>query len=245
MPKLCNWLTPDWPAPSTVRALVSLREGGHSVGPYQGLNLGLHVGDDEQSVLLNRRILLEAAQVPQEPSWLNQTHSGHVARLPIDALVEADASIAVRAGDVSCVMSADCLPIFFCNKKGDRVSAIHAGWRGLAAGIIESAFEALACEPDEVLAWMGPAIGPQAFEVGQDVVEAFADSSTPESFQSTKPGKWLANIYDLARVRFQRLGIHQIYGGDLCTYSDPKRFFSYRRDKVTGRMASMIWIEGT
>lgn len=245
MPKPCNWLTPDWPAPPSVRALVSLREGGHSVGPYQGLNLGLHVGDDEQTVLLNRRTLFEAAQLPKEPNWLNQVHGTHVATLPIDSPLEADASVAIRASDVSCVMTADCLPVFLCDKKGSRVSAIHAGWRGLAAGVIESAFEALGAQPDQVLAWMGPAIGLQAFEVGQDVVEAFADSSTPESFQSTKPGKWLANIYDLARVRFQRLGIRQIYGGDLCTYSDPKRFFSYRRDKVTGRMASMIWIEGT
>ena len=183
--------------------------------------------------------------MPKEPNWLNQVHGTHVATLPIDSPLEADASVAIRASDVSCVMTADCLPVFLCDKKGSRVSAIHAGWRGLAAGVIESAFEALGAEPDQVLAWMGPAIGPQAFEVGQDVVEAFADSSTPESFQSTKPGKWLANIYDLARVRFQRLGIRQIYGGDLCTYSDPKRFFSYRRDKVTGRMASMIWIEET
>lgn len=245
MPKNCNWLTPSWSVPANVRALTTLRGGGYSTASYEALNLGLHVEDDVSAVLANRRLLIEQAKLPTDPFWLTQVHGTQVVEAVGSPLVEADASVAFAPGQVCCVLTADCLPLLLCHQKGSCVSAIHAGWRGLASGVIEAAIEKLNCEPKDLLAWMGPAIGPKTFEVGEDVLLAFKGSHTEASFQSKGNGKWLANLYDLAKVRLKRAGVSQIFGGDFCTYSDPTQFYSFRRSKKTGRMATLIWMEET
>ena len=239
-----EWITPDWPAPAGVRALSTLRAGGVSRGEYAALNLALHVGDDAAAVRENRDRLLRAAGVPVEPCWLEQVHGAAV----IDADdwqpgVQADAAFA-RYPDVVCaVLTADCLPVLLCARDGGAVAAIHAGWRGLAAGVIEATVVALGA--DALMAWLGPAIGPQAFEVGEEVRAAFvaADAGAAAAFHPTTDGRWLADIYLLARRRLQRLGIADVYGGGECTRRDRARFYSYRRDGRTGRMASLIWRE--
>lgn len=239
---LVQWITPDWPAPEGVRALTSLRGGGVSRKGYAGLNLAHHVGDDPAAVRENRDRLMRAAGVPVEPCWLEQVHGTHA----IDADdwqpgVEADAAFA-RYPDVVCaVLSADCLPVLLCARDGSAVAAIHAGWRGLAAGVIEAAANELG--EGGFIAWLGPAIGPQAFEVGAEVRDAFiaTDAGAAAAFRPSPAGRWLADIYLLARRRLQIVGITEVYGGGECTYTDAARFYSYRRDGQTGRMASLIW----
>ncbi len=241
---MADVLMPDWPAPATVRALQTLRTGGCSPAPWDSCNLGDHVGDDPARVAANREGL--RGILPAEPFWLEQVH-GTLTVNPENApnLKKADASVTRQPGKVCVVMTADCLPVLFCDRAGSVVGAAHAGWRGLQAGILESAMAAMAVPPDELLAWLGPAIGPQAFEVGDEVRAAFvaADAGAEDCFVGGAPGKWLADIYGLARRRLRRAGVEAIYGGGLCTYSDRERFFSYRRDGVTGRMATLIWLD--
>ncbi len=241
------WLRPDWPAPSRVRAVSTLRGGGVSVAPYQSFNLAGHVGDDPRAVRTNRERLLRQAGLPAMPSWLSQVHGAAV----VDAAharegCEADGVYTRQAGVVCAVMTADCLPVLLCERHGRWVAAVHAGWRGLAAGVIESAIACLATPGGEMLAWLGPAIGPRAFEVGGEVREVFVarDAAAAEHFTPSPAGRWLMDIYGLARRRLAALGVEQVYGGGWCTVEDGGRFFSYRRDGRTGRMASLVWIEG-
>lgn len=244
IPNVVQWITPDWPAPEKVRALTSLRAGGVSRNEYAELNLALHVGDDAAAVRENRDRLMRAAGIPSEPCWLEQVH-GAVA---IDADdwqpgVEADASCARYPGVVCAVLTADCLPVLLCARDGSAVAAIHAGWRGLAAGVIEATANALGGA--DLLAWLGPAIGPRSYEVGAGVRDVFlaADARAAEAFRPSPAGRWQADLYLLARLRLRMAGVNEVYGGGECTYTDAARFFSYRRDGRTGRMASLIWLD--
>ncbi len=233
-------ITPDWPAPTGVWALTTTRLGGVSPAPYDSLNLGDHVGDAPQAVAENRRILREV--LPSEPRWLSQVHGCSVADAGESGPCEADAAIALEPGRVCAVLTADCLPVLLCDKAGTRVAAVHAGWRGLADGVLEATVARMA--GDELMAWLGPAIGPDAFEVGDEVREAFLerDPGAEAAFQPSPQGRWLADLYTLARRRLAAAGVGAVYGGGLCTYTDSERFYSYRRDGVTGRIASLIWL---
>jgi len=239
-------IQPNWPAPPHVRAYATTRSGGGSIFPYDSLNLAKHVGDDDALVQRNRQLLIQEINGPAEPIWLSQVHGIEV--VAADAVVPgvtADGSYTLQAGKVCAVLTADCLPVLMCDRQGTRVVAVHAGWRGLAAGILEVAVSKLAVPGSELLVWLGPAIGPQVFEVGDEVYQQFVavDSQATQAFTPNARGRWLADIYTLARQRLASRGIHEVYGGDFCTYSDSERFFSYRRDgKATGRMASLIWL---
>jgi YfiH family protein len=237
-------IRPDWPAPAAVRACSTTRVGGVSRGTWAGLNLGDHVEDDPRAVAENRRLLSRELALPGEPAWLAQVHGTRI-RLPESPDACADACFEDRPGHVCVVMTADCLPVLFCNAAGTRVAAAHAGWRGLLAGVLEQTVAAFADPPAELLAWLGPAIGPQAFEVGDEVREAFIakDAASAGHFRAHGAGHWLADLYGLARHRLARAGIGSVDGGGWCTFSDPARFFSFRRDGVTGRMASLIWLQ--
>ncbi len=243
----CNWITPNWPAPNSVKALTTLRDKGYSQGAYRSFNLGEKSGEDLEVVLLNRKLLRETANLPAEPYWLKQVHGIDVVEVPsvIPSVEEvaADASVAFQPNQLCVVTTADCLPVLLCDKAGTRVSAIHAGWRGLAAGVIEAAIQKLKCDPESLLAWLGPAIGPEAFEVKEDVLAAFEDLKLESAFKPTGKGSWYADLYQLARERLKRQGIHQVFGGGFCTFQDEARFYSYRRSKVTGRMATLIWLD--
>jgi len=234
---------PDWPAPPTVRAWQTTRQGGLSQGAYAALNLGDHVGDDPVLVAGNRALL--ASLTPQAPCWLQQVHGTQVAAIDgDDYLREADAAVARRPGRVCAIMTADCLPVLLCDRRGSVVGAAHAGWRGLAAGVLGKTVAAMGEAPGDLMAWLGPAIGPAAFEVGPEVRETFIaeDAGAAAAFVSGAPGKYLADIYSLARRHLQALGITEIYGGGECTVEDTARYFSYRRDRVCGRMATLIWL---
>lgn len=239
------FIQPLWPAPVNIKAYTTLRDGGISQPPYHSFNLALHVKDKINSVITNRKQLARLLQLPAEPIWVNQVHGTTIAEaLPQNLNQDADASFATHENQVCAIMTADCLPILCCNKQGTYVSAIHAGWRGLAGGIIAKALHFLA-GPD-LLVWLGPAIGPQHFEVGQEVYEIFVSQQVRyrTAFTRYTDKTWLANIYELARQQLAELGVTQIYGGGYCTYAQPEYFFSYRRDKgKTGRMASLIWID--
>lgn len=236
-------ILPDWPVPARVRSLMTTREGGVSGTPWASLNLGDHVGDDPAHVAANRARLRR--QLPAEPGWLTQVHSARVVEVGRDAAPEADAAFTRQAGVVCAVLTADCLPVLFCDRAGSVVAAAHAGWRGLAGGVLEATVDAMQVPPDEVLAWLGAAIGPQAFEVGDEVRQAFVaqHAEAAAAFAPHAPGKWLADIYRLARIRLAQAGVQAVHGGARCTFTDADRFFSYRRDGVTGRMASLIWLE--
>ena len=267
-----RWIVPDWPAPAFVRSLITTRHGGVSAAPYGSLNLGDHVGDDQGAVDENRRRL--ALSLPAPPSWLNQVHGTRVidiADVGSTQVPAADAAIARSVGVVCGVMTADCLPVLLCDRSGSVVAAAHAGWRGLQAGVIERTVAALGVAEGQVLAYLGPAIGPLAFEVGDEVRMAFVDARaeaaaafTPLSDRQRRDredcsegpvrrpaedlpkhsGKWLADIYLLARQALGSVGVEAVYGGGYCTVHEEKRFFSYRRDGVTGRMASLVWLVG-
>ena len=238
-----DWIVPDWPAPARVRALITTRNGGSSTGPYASMNLGLRVDDVPAVVEAIRRLLNHF--LPADPKWLNQVHGTKVVNAEsITRPVDADASVAFSPGCVSCVMVADCLPILFADRSGRGIAAAHAGWRSLCAGVIENTVQMLGTPPQNLLAYLGPAIGPSAFEVGDEVRDAFVavDPAAGYAFHPHKPGKWLADLFLLARQRLAGLGVTDVYGGGQCTYSDPARFFSHRRDKVSGRMAALIWL---
>jgi len=237
-----EWIAPDWPAPPHVRALITTRTHGVSHGPYNSMNPADHVGDDPQAVAVNRMRL--RAHLPSEPFWLKQIHSNIVAEAGIGP-TEADASIARVAHQVCVVLTADCLPVLFCAADGSVVGAAHAGWRGLCAGVLERTVAAMGVPGQHILAYLGPAIGPRAFEVGAEVREAFMaqDDAAADAFAPQANGKYLADLYLLARQRLAKVGVTQVYGGGDCTYSDADRFFSYRRNGATGRMASLVWID--
>lgn len=234
--------------PDNVRALTTTRLGGESLSPFDTFNLGMHVNDVGAHVSQNRSKLAAKCQLPNNAlQWLNQTHGTLVCEAKSDAKIrEADASYSKSQGVACVIMTADCLPVLLCDKQGRQVAAVHAGWRSMAGGVIESTLATFP-SPLEVTAWLGPAIGPNAFEVGKDVVDAFSiySSDRTQSAFSSHPDmsdKWLANLYLLARIRLQSLGVTSIYGGDFCTFTDEARFYSYRRDGQTGRMASLIWL---
>lgn len=240
-------LRPNWNAPSRVRAASTLRIGGVSAGPYAGLNLAQHVGDDAAAVAANRALLRKALNLPGEPAWLEQVH-GTLA-LPTDQAspgCKADASWTDRAGSVCVVMTADCLPVLFCDEDGRCVAAAHAGWRGLADGVLQSTVAQLPAEPRKLMAWLGPAIGPSAFEVGPEVRARFLDqdAALESAFEpSVRAGHYMADLYALARAILRRAGVGRVSGGDRCTYSEAEHFFSFRRDARCGRMASLIWLQ--
>ncbi|WP_295389857.1 peptidoglycan editing factor PgeF [uncultured Thiodictyon sp.] len=238
-------IRPDWPAPPWVQACCTTRSGGVSTGVWAGLNLGDHVGDEPRHVARNRAALRTALNLPADPLWLNQVHGCTVAQSATAVPgCTADAAVACRPGAVCAVLTADCLPLLICDRRGRRVAAVHAGWRGLAAGVIEGTLKALGESPADLLVWLGPAIGPAAFVVGPEVRAAFlaADPAAIGAFQPAAGDRWLADLFALARARLAQAGVTRVYGGGDCTYSDPERFFSFRRDGVTGRMASLIWL---
>lgn len=238
-------IVPEWPAPSRVRALQTTRRGGQSQAPYDTWNLGAHVGDDAITVAANRHLL--SSLVPSEPVWLEQVHGTAVLMAETAGCApQADACITRVSNAVCAIMTADCLPVFLCDDAGTVAGVAHAGWRGLANGVLESTVIAMKTLPSSLMAWLGPAIGPNVFEVGPEVREAFMRNDAASEFAFVPQGeKYLADIYLLARQRLHAMGVTRIFGGDLCTYSDPDRFFSYRRDGRTGRMASLIWLSPT
>lgn len=243
---ISRYLKPDWPAPPGVRALMTLRDGGVSGCPYDSLNLGLHVGDEIERVLENRERLTRVFDLPSPPCWLNQVHGIRAIEAGTTvAAPEADAAWSRTPGRVCAVMTADCLPILLCTHDGSAVAAVHAGWKGLVQGVVASAVAALGTSA--VLAWLGAAIGPDAFEVGAEVRETFLDSDPgfDPAFRSTTDGRYLADIYALGRLSLIQAGVaaEDIHGGGWCTHNQPADFFSYRRDRVTGRMAALIWRE--
>ncbi|WP_373991997.1 peptidoglycan editing factor PgeF [Duganella sp. BuS-21] len=257
-----QWLVPHWPGlPVHIGALSTTRRGGVSPAPYDdgmgrgGLNFGTHVGDQPHNVAHNRAVL--CGQLPNEPVWLSQVHGTKVVDLAAvrpQQVPEADAAMTTIPGKVCVIMTADCLPVLFCDKQGKTVAAAHAGWRGLASGVLENTVESMrAAGAGELMAWMGPAIGAYQFEVGPDVKQAFLQGAFDGSSQrhveaafsvvEGKPGKYLADIYGLARYLLHRAGVKQVHGGEFCTVSNSGRFYSYRRDGVTGRQATLIWIK--
>lgn len=240
-------IRPDWPAPGRVRAASSTRHGGVSRGAYASLNIGRSGGDDPAAVDENRRRLFDALRLPAEPNWIRQVHGTAVVRAPLaQAEPDADACWTSEPGTVCLVQSADCLPVLLCEETGAAVAAAHAGWRGLSAGVLENTVRAMDAAPSRLLAWLGPAIGPRAFEVGAEVREAFlaADAAADAAFvPAAAPQKFMADLYALARLRLQRAGVERVYGGGWCTHTEAQRFHSFRRDGASGRMASLIWIE--
>ncbi|MCE6980848.1 peptidoglycan editing factor PgeF [Pseudomonas frederiksbergensis] len=240
---MSDWLIPDWPAPAGVKACVTTRAGGVSLAPFDSLNLGDHVEDSPEAVAENRRRLTDHFSI--QPAWLKQVHGIVVAQADPGLVATADASWTATPGIACTAMTADCLPALFCDRAGTRVAAAHAGWRGLAAGVLEATLDSLAVPPEDVLVWLGPAIGPQAFEVGPEVRETFVQQ-LPEAAKAFVPsqnaGKFMADIYELARLRLAARGVTAVYGGGFCTVTDP-RFFSYRRSPRTGRFASLVWLE--
>lgn len=237
-------IKPTWAAPSHVFACTTTRHDGVSTGPYASLNLALHVGDDKEHVLQNRESLKKYLSLPNEPVWLNQTHSTNVLAAENYVAGEpADATYTRQAGIVCAVLTADCLPVLICNTHGTEVAAIHAGWRGLASGVIENTIAQLKSDPSDLMAWLGPAIGPTVFEVGEEVRQAFMeqDPQAQIAFIPSPSKRWLANIYQLATLRLTALGLSHISGGIYCTNTQPEFFYSYRREPKSGRMASIIW----
>jgi hypothetical protein len=240
-----GWIVPDWPAPACVQAVTTTRQGGVSVGAYASMNPADHVGDAPEAVAANRARLQQELALPAPPVWLQQVHgitivdAGTVSGTP-----QADAAFASRPGVVCSVLTADCLPLLLCDRAGERVAAVHAGWRGLAAGVIEQAVMALGLPGDSLLAWLGPAISAVAYQVGDEVRDAFVrhDQRAAAAFTAAAGGGWHADLYGLARQRLAVCGVTRSYGGGQCSYGEPARFFSYRRDGRCGRMASLIWL---
>ncbi|OCG16868.1 multi-copper polyphenol oxidoreductase [Gilliamella sp. App6-5] len=250
---------PYWSAPKNIHAFTSTRTGGISCTPFDSLNIGSQTNDILEHVSENRRRLIQAEQIPSEPYWLYQTHSTTVLDISSIKLqsptgiadktqiIEADATYTWQAKQVSVVLTADCMPVLFCSRYGDEVASAHAGWRGLCYGILEETIKKFACPRSDILAWMGPAIGAKKFEVGHEVKTQFedADPEAKKAFKVVNPTeqKYLADLYLIARQRLNSMGVTKIFGGDYCTYTEQDKFYSYRRENKTGRMASMIWFE--
>ncbi|MCW8853600.1 MAG: peptidoglycan editing factor PgeF [Gammaproteobacteria bacterium] len=237
---------PDWSAPDNIRAFTTTRISGYSQGHYAGLNLASHVKDNQLDVEKNRQLLIEQLALPAQPLWLDQVHGVTVVNAAgkSESLV-ADASYCDQKNRVCAVLTADCLPVLICNRQGTKVAAAHAGWRGLLAGVIEETIHAMQEPAENILVWLGPAIGPHAFEVGQEVKDAFINDmlDTELAFRANRPGHYLVDIYQIAKIRLNKIGVVSVSGGDYCTYTDSERFYSYRREVNTGRMASLIWME--
>ncbi len=237
----------DWPAPPGVHAFQTLRSGGVSGGSYAGFNLASHCGDDPAAVAANRRLLRTELQLPSDPVWLDQVHGTTVLTLPLSSPAveppQADACWTATPGIVCAVLTADCLPVLFCADDGSVVAAAHAGWRGLAAGVLEATIAALPVAPQRLLAWLGAAIGPQAFEVGPEVRAAFVnqDPQAAAAFRGGEGDRWFGDLQALARLRLQQAGVIRIHGGGQCTYRDAQRYYSFRREPRCGRMATLIW----
>lgn len=240
-----QFVHPEWPAPPVVHAAVTTRLGGVSVGPFASLNLGAFCGDDPIAVSNNRCRTAVALNLPTPPCWLTQVHGCQVVHLPRFDAPQADAAWTDRRDTVCAILTADCLPVLLCDRSGSIVAAVHAGWRGLAQGVLEAAIRAMPVRTAELLAWLGPAIGPQSFEVGREVrslfVERQAEAASAFVPVPRRPGIFLADLYALARLRLATAGVFAVFGGDFCTFSNVQSFYSYRRDGRTGRMASMIW----
>lgn len=242
-----SWITPQWPAPAHVRAVSTTRLGGVSLSPYGSLNLATHVGDDPAAVAKNRELLRAAFDLAAEPAWLEQVHGVNVvdaAELGDAETARADASVAHRPARPCVVMTADCLPVLFCDRAGTRVAAAHAGWRGLAQGVLEATVRELKVVPSELLAWLGPAIEAEVFEVGDEVRTVFLTrgDNREYAFVRNDRGRWMADLYALARMELEALGVGHVSGGDERCFADRTRFFSFRRDGATGRMATMVWL---
>ncbi len=234
---------PDWPAPPGVRGWIT--ERGPGSGRYRALNLATHVGDDAAAVAANRTRLRDALALPREPAWLDQVHGARVLDLDTETIAAADGAITARAGVVCAVLTADCLPVLLCDATGRRVGVAHAGWRGLLAGVLPAAVRALRVPPDQLLAWLGPAIGQAAYEVGADVRNAFlaVQPKAAAHFVENPRGRWQADLYGLARDSLRAAGVTALYGGGFCTFRESARFFSHRREAPCGRMATLIWRE--
>lgn len=239
-------IIPNWSAPASVRAACTTRGGGVSTGAYAGLNLGLGSGDDPAAVAENRRRLVAGLALPETPAWIHQVHGRRVVELPGDEVgPDADACWTRQRGVVCAVQAADCLPVLFCDDAGSVVAAAHAGWRGLAGGVLEATVAALPVPASSLMAWLGPAIGPEAFEVGAEVREAFVaeDPAAAAAFRAAAgAGKHHADLFVLARQRLARAGVQRVSGGGISTHADPARFYSFRRDGVCGRMAALVWM---
>ena len=244
-----DWLTPDWPAAPRVRAVCTTRHGGHSTGPYRSMNPADHVDDNPAAVQANRQTLQRVLQLPTQPCWLQQVHGTTVIdaaeALENSVVPTADAACCTRPGVVCAVLTADCLPVLLCDRAGRQVAALHAGWRGLVAGVIERTIEAMQLPGESLLAWLGPAIGPTAYQVGDEVRAAFLKHGklAQAAFLPDPEGGWKADLYQLARQRLAERGVTAVYGGDACSFGDAERFYSYRRDGITGRMATLIWLQ--
>ena len=245
-----SWFSTDWPAPDAVRTAITIRYGGCSLPPYNSNNLGLHVGDNASDVSSNRQYLADSLHLSEQPLWLQQVHGTVVEYAPTaTGTPTADASYSDQAGRACVVMTADCLPVLLCNQQGTRVAAAHAGWRGLCNGVLRNTVATFS-PSDQLMAYLGPAIGPEAFEVGAEVLQAFIDKSLNEqhrqqieaAFMPSLGDKYRADLYALARAELVNCGVKHIYGGDHCVYSSPDQFYSYRREPVTGRFASLIWL---
>lgn len=242
-----EFIRPTWSVPNHIHALTTTRKGGVSQSPFDSLNLGDHVNDVPKAVAQNRQLLKQALNLPNPPIYLTQTHSTKVLQLPCQTAqnLEADAVYTDQPNQVCLVMTADCLPALFCSADGTEIAAAHAGWRGLCDGVLEETVAKFRCRAEQIQVWLGPAIGPTAFQVGQEVIEQFCavDPQANQAFiaDPNASGKFLGNLYQIARQRLNALGIDKISGGDYCTYSDSERFFSFRRENMTGRMATLIW----
>jgi len=238
-------IEPDWPAPPRVHAAFTLRVGGVSVGPYASLNLGAHVGDAPEAVAENRLRVRRRLHLPADPSWLQQIHGTAVVDLDHGGGGgSADSAITRRSDRVCVIQVADCVPVLFAARDGSVVAAAHAGWRGLAAGVLETTVRSLGTEPRQLCAWLGPGIGPRHFEVGDEVRAAFlvGDPAAGADFQANARGRWQCDLFALARRRLSKLGVLEVSGGEHCTHAEPERFFSYRRDGQCGRMAALVWL---
>jgi YfiH family protein len=245
MPQTLEFIFANWDAPEHIVALCTTRQGGLSANGFASLNLASHVHDVPELVDANRQRLIRALNLPAQPEWLNQTHSTRVIDLDHETMRDGDAACTSMSGKIAAVLTADCLPVLFCNTAGDEVAAAHAGWRGLANGVLEQTVRTMRSSPGNIMAWLGPAIGPTRFEVGAEVRQAFLDHDieAESCFSLNRPGHYLADLYRLARLRLNKAGIDLIWGGEYCTYLQNRQFFSYRREKVTGRQASLIYIK--
>ncbi len=240
-----EYIVPVWPMPKNISCITTTRNFGYSKGSYKSLNLGMHVGDDERDVEKNRQLIKRGLQLPNEPIWLNQVHGSKVI-YPSDSYdktISADAAYTNKFGVVCAVLTADCLPVLFCDRSGEFIAAVHAGWRGLVSGVLENTLNILPANNADTMCWLGPAIGPNRFEVGSEVAEKFIEKLAmhENSFQAQESSKYLVDIYQIAKNILITRGVKDIYGGEFCTYTQEDKFYSYRREGQTGRMATLIW----